>query len=98
MMFHKALISLVAALATASSVAASAVPVPRGSDGAYPPPNLTPISYSECNTGSAQCCKTYTSASNPLVGLLSGLLGLAGDADVGAGLSCIPILASSVQW
>lgn len=98
MMLYKPLVSLVAVLAAASSVAASVTPVARQASD-YPPPNLTPVSESECNTGSMQCCSTFTSTSNPLTGPLSGLLGLDAllDPALGVGLSCISIIGGT-QW
>ncbi|KAI0255281.1 hypothetical protein BJV78DRAFT_1178863 [Lactifluus subvellereus] len=95
MMLYKPLVSLVAVLAAASSVAASVTPVARGND--YPPPNLAPVPASQCNTQSLQCCNTFTSTSNPLTGLLSGLLGLGAllDASLGVGLSCLSIIGGT---
>jgi Fungal hydrophobin len=98
MMLHKPLVSFIAAFALASGIAVSATPVARGNDGGYPPPNVPPVTVNECDTGSMSCCNTYTSTSNPLVGELSGLLGVAVDSALGVGLSCVPIILSSVQW
>jgi Fungal hydrophobin len=92
----KPLISLVAVFAAASGVSSTAVPVARGaSDGGYPPPKLT--SVSQCNTGSVQCCNTFTSTNNPLVGILSGILGVVADPSLGVGITCLPIIGST-QW
>ncbi|KAI0255283.1 hypothetical protein BJV78DRAFT_1350560 [Lactifluus subvellereus] len=95
MTFHKPLISLVAALAATSSVAAFAVLAPRGNSSTYPPPPLTPISTNQCDTDSVQCCNTFTSGNNPLVVLLSRLLRLPVDPSLGVGLSCTPALDSA---
>jgi hypothetical protein len=99
MIFNKTLVTLIAAFAAASGVAASVATVPRD-NGSFPPPNLTPIPIGSCNLGSAQCCNTVTSTSNPAVAQISGLLSLGGliNPDLGVGLSCLPIPLSSVQW
>jgi hypothetical protein len=99
MMLHKPLVSFIAAFALASGIAVSATPVARGNDGGYyPPPNVPPVTVNECNTGSISCCGTYTSTSNPIVGALSGLLGIVADSALGVGLACSPIILSSIQW
>lgn len=98
MMFYKPLVSLLVALAAASTVVASATPVARcGCDEDYPPPPAPTVS--ECNTGSISCCNTMTSTDNPVAGQVSGLLGLGAllDATLGVGLSCLPIVGA-VQW
>ncbi|KAH9170838.1 hypothetical protein EDB89DRAFT_1237619 [Lactarius sanguifluus] len=96
-MFHKSLVSFVAAMALASGVAVSANPLPgvvARTDPAYPPPPTTTVS--QCNTGPVQCCNTFTSTSNPLTTLLSGLLPIGAiiDPNLGVGLSCLPIISS----
>jgi hypothetical protein len=98
MMLHKPHVSFIAAFALASGIAVSATPVARGNDGGYPPPNVPPVTVNECDTGSISCCNTYTSTSNPDVGMLSGLLDIVGDSGMGVGLACMPIILSSVQW
>jgi len=99
MMLHKPLVSFIAAFALASGIAVSATPLARGNDGGYyPPPDVPPVTVNECDTGSMSCCDTYTSTDNPNVGMLSGLLGLTANPALGVGLSCIPILLSSIQW
>jgi Fungal hydrophobin len=95
MMLYKPFVSLVAVLAAASSVAATTIPVARD-DGGFPPPNLTPVS--QCNTGAVQCCNTFTSTSNPLVGILTGIVGLAADAALGVGITCTNAVLGSTQW
>ncbi|KAE9391770.1 fungal hydrophobin, partial [Gymnopus androsaceus JB14] len=47
---------------------------------------------SSCSTGPVQCCNTVESASNPVVGLLAGLLGVVlGDLTANVALTCSPI-------
>jgi len=91
-MLYKPLVSLAMAFAAASSVAASVTPIPRG--GSYPPP-VAPISESQCDTGSIHCCNTVTSASNPLVTLIAGLLGVVLNPAAGVGLSCTGIASAN---
>ncbi|KAH9961090.1 hypothetical protein BC827DRAFT_1205060 [Russula dissimulans] len=93
MMLHKPFVSLLAAFAAVGSVAAAVTPVARG--GSYPPP--TPPTVNECDTGTVQCCNTYTSSSNPLTSLLSGLLsiGIPIDPNLVVGLSCAAILGGN---
>ncbi|KAI9433886.1 hypothetical protein H4582DRAFT_952153 [Lactarius indigo] len=97
MMFPKSLVSFVAAMALAGGIAVSANPLPevlaRG-DTTYPPPPVPTVS--QCNTGPVQCCNTFTSTSNPLTALLSGLLPIGAiiDPNLGVGLGCLPILSS----
>ncbi|EAU87424.1 CoH1 [Coprinopsis cinerea okayama7 len=56
------------------------------------PTDPTPIPPSQCNTGPIQCCNTVTQASNPVAGLLLGLLGIVlQDLNVLVGLTCSPI-------
>ncbi|KAF8068980.1 hydrophobin-3 [Lyophyllum atratum] len=46
----------------------------------------------QCNTGTIQCCNSVQSASNPVVGLLAGLLGVVLGPITGlVGLTCNPI-------
>ncbi|KAF5337449.1 hypothetical protein D9757_010333 [Collybiopsis confluens] len=55
---------------------AAASPAPRGT----------------CSTGPIQCCNSVQSASNPVVGLLAGLLGIVlGDLTAQVGITCSPI-------
>ena len=101
MMSYKPLpvVPLVVAFSAASSVtvAASVNPVARGNDGGYPPPDCEPISQSQCDMNSVQCCNTYTSADNPVVGLLSGVLGIVLDTAAGVGVSCVGVVGGT-QW
>ncbi|KIJ38674.1 hypothetical protein M422DRAFT_176246 [Sphaerobolus stellatus SS14] len=56
------------------------------------PPQSTPISICQCNTGEAQCCDTVQSASAPAASLITGLLGIViSGVDVLVGLGCTPI-------
>ncbi|KAH9023825.1 hypothetical protein EDB85DRAFT_1989382 [Lactarius pseudohatsudake] len=95
MMFHKSLVSFVAAMTLASGVAVSANPLPGvvARTDPYPPPPTTTVS--QCNTGPVQCCNTFTSTSNPLTALLSGLLPIGAiiDPNLGVGLGCLPIIS-----
>ncbi|KAF8980551.1 hydrophobin-263 [Cyathus striatus] len=46
----------------------------------------------QCNTGTVQCCNSVQQASNPLVGLLAGLLGIVlGPITGQVGLTCSPL-------
>jgi hypothetical protein len=96
-MLYKPLVSLVMAFATASSVAASLTPVRRGGGGAYPPPHLSTIPISQCNTKSVQCCQTFTNADNPIAAALLGALDMIEGSNVGIGLSCVS-LEGGTQW
>ncbi|KAK1234099.1 hypothetical protein PQX77_002703, partial [Marasmius sp. AFHP31] len=45
-----------------------------------------------CTTGSLECCKSVTTAKDPVASLLIGLLGIIiQDVNVGVGLTCSPI-------
>ncbi|KAF8889937.1 fungal hydrophobin-domain-containing protein [Infundibulicybe gibba] len=71
------------AAATTTTVTVTATP---------PPPTATPAPASQCNTGPVQCCNSIQSASNPVVGLLTGLLGILIEPITAiVGLSCSPI-------
>ena len=89
MLFHKSLVSLVMAFAAASCVIAATTPVARG--GAPGP---------QCNTGSPQCCNTYTSASDSRVAYLSPeILEAAQDSDIPFALDCNDFLfGGGQQW
>ncbi|GLB42284.1 putative hydrophobin [Lyophyllum shimeji] len=46
----------------------------------------------QCNTGSIQCCNSVQQAGNPVVGILSGLLGVVLPSLTGqVGLNCSPL-------
>ncbi|KIK60546.1 hypothetical protein GYMLUDRAFT_167808 [Collybiopsis luxurians FD-317 M1] len=63
---------------------AAATPAPRGGG-------------PTCSTGSLTCCNSLESASNPVVGLLAGLLGIVlGDLTAQVGLTCSPITVVGV--
>nr|CAA76494.1 hydrophobin [Pleurotus ostreatus] len=50
-----------------------------------------------CTTGSLQCCNSVQAASNPVVGLLAGLLGIVlGPITGQVGLTCSPITVIGV--
>ena len=88
MLFHKPLVSFVAAIALASSVTASATPVRRNG----------PPAGQSCSTGSLTCCDS-TSPFSSLSGLIKGLLDiLVPDLNVNAdvGLNCL--LAGTLGW
>jgi hypothetical protein len=80
-----------------SSVAVSATLV-AGNDGGFPPPSLPPVTVNECDTGLILCCDTYTSTGNPDVGVLTGLLDIPANPDLGVGLNCFPIFLFSNEW
>ncbi|KAI9462534.1 hypothetical protein F5148DRAFT_1213413 [Russula earlei] len=88
MLLYKPLLSMLAVFAAAGSVAAQC-------NGGTDPPSLTPIPASQCNTGPVQCCSTYTSPTNSVVALLSGLLGLVPNLSLGAGLSCVSLIGGA---
>jgi len=55
-------------------------------------PSSTPTSTGWCTTGSAQCCESVESASNPVAKTLLGLLGIVlSDLDILVGITCSPI-------
>lgn len=87
MMFYKPLVSLVVALATASSVAASATPVVRGD---YPPPSPSPTS--SCDAANTYCCNTWTNSQNPALGVIGILLSLL-NGNLIDGLDCTSLLS-----
>jgi len=95
MMLSKPFISLIATIAAASTVAAAATPVARDGLNLLPPPTVP--SVSQCNTGSVQCCNSTTSASDPSVAFLSGLLGLVPNLALPIGLTCTSVLLNSNQ-
>jgi hypothetical protein len=84
-MLHKSLVSLIAAFAVATGVAASVTPVARGG--------------SDCNTGTESCCNTITNIDNPIIAELASLadIALPVDAAVPIGITCLGI-ASANQW
>jgi len=82
MMLSKPLVSFIAAFAVATGVSATATPVAR--DG-------------QCNVNSVACCTQTYAQSNPLTGIVAGLLGIPLDAGAILGLNCIGIV-SSTQW
>src|SRR5882762_4721962 len=86
MMFHKSLVSVVAAMALARKVAVSAIPVPN--DGT-----------SRCNTGSLQCCEITAGATDRNARLLSNLqgLGIPFDPNILVGMGCFPLVGTT-QW
>ncbi|KAI9462532.1 fungal hydrophobin [Russula earlei] len=88
MLLYKPLLSMLAVFAAAGSVAAQC-------NGGSDPPSLTPIPASQCNTGPVQCCNTYTSPTNGLVTLLSGLLGISVNPTLGVGLSCLSLIGGA---
>ncbi|KAN0141253.1 hypothetical protein V8E53_001009 [Lactarius tabidus] len=82
MRFSNPLISLVAAIALASSVIASTIPERRGGS----PPTQS------CSTGSSTCCtdvSPFTSLSSATQGGLLTLLGLNTIANIPVGLNCV---------
>jgi Fungal hydrophobin len=94
MLFHKSLVSLVIAFATASSVSASITPVARCGDHC---PQPEP-SYNECNTGPIKCCNTVAkSNSKSLEGLPQSLIDLALHAPIAAALDCTEVI-SATDW
>lgn len=63
----------------------------------------TVTAVSECNTGSIQCCDSLSSSSNPVTGLLLGLLGVVVEGiNVPIGITCTPItvlgIGSGSTW
>jgi hypothetical protein len=101
-MLYKPLVALFMALAATGGVAASATPVRRGGGGGggyYPPPAGPTIPAGNCNSNTAlYCCNSLTSTSNPLVGIITGLLGL--EPDLLAGLNCadLGVLSDNPSW
>ncbi|KAI0065202.1 fungal hydrophobin [Artomyces pyxidatus] len=56
------------------------------------PPVTTTLPVNSCTTGPVQCCNTVESASNPVVSIILGLLGIVLDGvDVIVGITCTPI-------
>ena len=91
-MLSKALVSFIAAFAVAAGVSAAATPMAR--DYSSPPA----INQSQCNVGSVSCCGTTTTANNPDVTSLSGLLGIPLDLTALVGISCVNLPLGSTQW
>jgi hypothetical protein len=93
-MLYKPLVALFMAFAATSGVAASTTPVRRG--GGYASP---PIPAGDCNTNTKlYCCNTLTSASDPVVAALTGLVGLS--SNTLAGLNCVDlgVLSNNPTW
>jgi len=82
MMLSKPLVSFIAAFAVATGASAASTPMAR--DG-------------QCNVGTVSCCNATLGQSNPLMGLLAGILGVDLGLNTLLGLQCIDIL-STVQW
>ena len=91
MLFHKPLVSLVAAIALASSVTASATPVRRN------PPPVTP---DQCTTNHDQltCCDSTSSFDDEPTVIKELLLSLVADLDVSllVGTNCF--ITGTVAW
>jgi hypothetical protein len=52
----------------------------------------TPQEVNQCNTGSIHCCNSVQSASDPVIGLLAGLLGIVlGPITSQVGFNCSPL-------
>ncbi|KAH9984042.1 hypothetical protein BJV74DRAFT_886499 [Russula compacta] len=94
MMLSKSLVSVFAALAAVSSVAATATPVRRGgNNGGYSlPPN--PPTVKECSGGSPVCCNIFTTAKDA-GSLVSGLLGSLQNQNPNVGLTCTSIVGDN---
>ncbi|KAH0830199.1 fungal hydrophobin [Lanmaoa asiatica] len=61
------------------------------------PSELAVRQTSQCNTGSMHCCSTTTSANNPAIAGLLGLLGIAiGDLTSTVGVACSPITGTGL--
>ena len=103
-MLYKPLVALFMVFAATGGVAASLTPVRRGGGhppppAGYPPPPGPTVPAGDCNTNTkVYCCDSLTSTSNPIVGIISGLLGL-GPNNL-AGLNCIGlgILSNNPTW
>ncbi|KAJ7333394.1 hydrophobin 2 [Mycena albidolilacea] len=56
------------------------------------PPGPTPIPFSQCHTGDAQCCNSVESVQAPGVTAILGTLGIGvADNTIVVGLNCAPI-------
>ena len=86
MLFHKPLVSLVAAIALASSVTASATPVRR----------TNPVPAQDCDTNNLTCCSSTSTLG--ALGILGTLLSLVPgvNANLLVGLTCT--LTGTVAW
>jgi Fungal hydrophobin len=72
-------------LLTTLALAAAAIAVPTGG-------GSTPAPAPSCETGPIQCCNSVTKASDPVAGVLLGLLGIVlQDLNVLVGVTCSPI-------
>ena len=84
MMLSKSLVSFIAAFALATGVSAASTPMARDE--------------SQCSVGSVSCCDAVLPQSNPLTGLLAGILKVPLGQSVDLlGLNCIQIMSNS-QW
>ncbi|KAJ3500899.1 hypothetical protein NLJ89_g9586 [Agrocybe chaxingu] len=88
MRFHLAL----APLALTTLAAATNTVTVTVTTTAYPPNETKPAS--QCNVGDLHCCNTTAIASNPVAGILLGLLQVAVEPITALiGITCSPILA-----